>query len=110
VRALDYASNGGSDEQSSKASQHDWDSIFAGLDNTKSVDLSSDPWSSGGSSAGKPAPGVSQTKPQYGTAITPGTEHDDPILKRLTGMGYPRKAALDALEQYDYDINKVCTT
>ncbi|KAF1827146.1 uncharacterized protein K489DRAFT_7969 [Dissoconium aciculare CBS 342.82] len=106
VRALDYASNGGSDEQSSKASQHDWDSIFAGLDNTKSIDLSSDPWSSGGSSAGKPAPGVSQTKPQYGTAITPGTEHDDPILKRLTGMGYPRKAALDALEQYDYDINK----
>jgi epidermal growth factor receptor substrate 15 len=40
-------------------------------------------------------------------AITPGEEHDDPILKRLTGMGYTRGAALDALEKYDYDINKV---
>lgn len=42
-----------------------------------------------------------------GRALTPGTEHDDPILKRLTNMGYPRGEALNALEMYDYDINKV---
>lgn len=40
-------------------------------------------------------------------ALSPGTEHDDPILKRLTGMGYPRNQALEALEKFDYDINMV---
>lgn len=45
--------------------------------------------------------------PQLGRAISTGTEHDDPILKKLTGMGYARNDALSALEQYDYDINKV---
>ncbi|KAI9816348.1 MAG: hypothetical protein M1832_005105 [Thelocarpon impressellum] len=46
------------------------------------------------------------TKPTLGRALTAGTEHDDPILKRLTGMGYQRDAALAALEQYDYNIDK----
>jgi len=46
-------------------------------------------------------------RPPIGRAITPGTEHDDPILKRLMGMGYPRADALGALERFDYDINKV---
>jgi ankyrin repeat protein len=40
-------------------------------------------------------------------AITPSEEHDDPILKRLTGRGYTRGEALSALEKYDYDINRV---
>lgn len=48
-----------------------------------------------------------QQMPPLGRALTPGTEHDDPILKRLTGMGYPRQEALNALEMYDYDINRV---
>jgi epidermal growth factor receptor substrate 15 len=104
VRALDYTTNGSGDERGPQATtQHDWDSIFAGLDNSKTADTSSDPWSSVG-------PSASQAKPQQGSAVTPGTEHDDPILKRLTGMGYPRKAALDALEKYDYDINRVSDT
>ena len=46
-------------------------------------------------------------RPQLGRAITQGTEHDDPILKRLTGMGYPRDQALNALERYDYNLDKV---
>jgi len=33
--------------------------------------------------------------------------HDDPILKNLTGMGYPRKEALAALEKYDYNLERV---
>jgi epidermal growth factor receptor substrate 15 len=45
--------------------------------------------------------------PVLGRAISAGTEHDDPILKRLTGMGYQREKALDALEKYDYDIDRV---
>ena len=46
-------------------------------------------------------------RPMVGRALTGGSEHDDPILKKLTGMGYPRNAALDALERYDYNITKV---
>jgi epidermal growth factor receptor substrate 15 len=48
--------------------------------------------------------------PQLGRAISQGTEHDDPILKKLTGMGYDRNQALGALEKFDYDINKVSST
>lgn len=108
----------GSIQNTPQNPQHDWDAIFSGLDSSKDVDTSlpsadgADPWStpaattngtsgSGGASAGA---GAAQ---QMGRAITPGTEHDDPILKRLTGMGYPRGKALSALEKYDYDINKV---
>ncbi|KAK4550804.1 hypothetical protein LTR36_000384 [Oleoguttula mirabilis] len=53
-----------------------------------------------------PASSQTQQQPPTGRALTPGTEHDDPFLKRLTGMGYPRAEALNALEMYDYDVNK----
>ncbi|KAI9699405.1 MAG: hypothetical protein M1836_003016 [Candelina mexicana] len=46
--------------------------------------------------------------PHLGRALSGGTEHDDPILKRLTGMGYPRDASLNALERFDYNIDKAC--
>ncbi|KAF2165043.1 hypothetical protein M409DRAFT_67354 [Zasmidium cellare ATCC 36951] len=123
-------------QQTPENVQHDWDAIFSGLDNSKNVDttLTTDPWgpsdatnTNGTSSLSAPAapapssttrpptienfphppPPAPASKAERGGAITPGTEHDDPILKRLTGMGYPRKDALDALEKYDYDINKV---
>jgi epidermal growth factor receptor substrate 15 len=128
----------GSIQQTPQNVQHDWDAIFSGLDSGKGVDTSfgngsssTDPWASvngNGSAAAAttttaapvaqdeiqyqppPGPPPSHSKPDRGGAITPGTEHDDPILKRLTGMGYARKDALTALEMYDYDINKVCST
>jgi epidermal growth factor receptor substrate 15 len=53
------------------------------------------------------SPTTSQHMPPLGRAISTGTEHDDPILKKLTAMGYQRGEALDALEKFDYDINKV---
>ncbi|RMZ79707.1 hypothetical protein DV738_g3143, partial [Chaetothyriales sp. CBS 135597] len=34
------------------------------------------------------------------------SEHDDPILKRLTAMGWSRSESLAALEKYDYNIDK----
>jgi epidermal growth factor receptor substrate 15 len=101
----------------------DWDAIFAGLDNNSA--------SASGIADGFPAPPsistASQAKdeisplpasalgppptvpkrPQPGRAISMGTEHDDPILKRLTGMGYPRDESLAALEKFDYNIDKV---
>lgn len=126
-------SGSGSIQQTPQNVQHDWDAIFSGLDSSKDVDTSfnsTDPWTTntnaattnGNASASSaappkleeevyaPPPGPPPGKaalPELGRAITPGTEHDDPILKRLTGMGYPRHQALEALERYDYDINKV---
>lgn len=38
-----------------------------------------------------------------------GTGHDDPIVERLTGMGYPRDSSVRALEKFDYNIDKVCS-
>ncbi|GAB7340665.1 hypothetical protein MBLNU457_7058t1 [Dothideomycetes sp. NU457] len=105
---------------SPQASSHDWDAIFSGLDAPPNIEPGF------GSSAGKqdafdvptpkaaspvqnkappvPARSTQPAAPQLSRAMT--TEHDDPILKSLTGMGYSRDKALDALEKYDYDINR----
>lgn len=130
--AFGSGSGNGSIQSTPQNVQHDWDQIFSGLDSSKNVDTSlnsTDPWGTGASSAATtngngaatkadseiyapppgPPPGRKAAAIEMGRAITPGTEHDDPILKRLTGMGYSRATALEALEKYDYDINKVCS-
>lgn len=119
-------------QQTPQNVQHDWDAIFSGLDSSKAPDTSlggnDDPWGTsvpadpittsgpagavnGDASTSAPSGGLSGAAAakgkDMGRAITPGTEHDDPILKRLTTMGYPRQDALNALEMFDYDINKV---
>ncbi|KAI6808137.1 hypothetical protein KC332_g13150 [Hortaea werneckii] len=114
------------DSSSSSAqntSSNDWDAIFSGLDNSKNIDTSlggsDDPWgapATNGTAEKTPtasspvstvkAPAPTSGQQNSGGALSPGTEHDDPFLKRLTGMGYPRQEALNALEKYDYDINK----
>lgn len=96
------------------AASHDWDAIFAGLET---------PQNNGVQAESKPAksssPEPNQTseeansklqpsKPSLGRALSTGTDNDDPILKRLTGMGYPRDASLKALEKFDYNIDMVC--
>lgn len=94
---------------------HDWDAIFSGLDGPSGVDASTvthlsptqatfEPTSS--NNGGGLAPGAKE-RPQLGRALTAGTEHDDPILKNLTSMGYGRDQALAALEKYDYNLQKV---
>ncbi|KAK8151964.1 hypothetical protein BC567DRAFT_268064 [Phyllosticta citribraziliensis] len=94
--------------QSTAASGHDWDAIFSGLSDSQPAPTSAGPQETAspiiadqGSSLEPPK------KPELGRALSAGTEHDDPILKNLTSMGYPRAEALAALEKYDYDINKV---
>lgn len=95
------------------ASSQDWDAIFSNMESSqeknsqhassdfsKSVFDSLDREEAAASSSAK-----SPTMPQLSRVVS--TEHDDPILKKLTGMGYPRNDALSALEKYDYDINKV---
>ncbi|KAH7156998.1 hypothetical protein EDB81DRAFT_409380 [Dactylonectria macrodidyma] len=81
----------GTSAQSKAAEAHDWDAIFSGFD-------------SGSAAATAPAPADKQTASPAQTQEE--FQPDDPILKRLTSMGYERQSALDALEKYDYDVNK----
>lgn len=85
------------------AEGHDWDAIFAGLD-------SSDPIASTAADAkkdDKTAATTLERPPAVGRALTDKGEHDDPILKSLTGMGYSRPDSLAALEKYDYNLERV---
>ncbi|KAG9973973.1 hypothetical protein KCU78_g23030, partial [Aureobasidium melanogenum] len=89
---------------------HDWDAIFSGLD-TPAPQVEPTPNFAASSrtndGAATPKASSAQTSmPPLGRAISAGTEHDDPILKRLTGMGYQREKALAALEKHDYDIDR----
>ncbi|KAF1989186.1 hypothetical protein K402DRAFT_391337 [Aulographum hederae CBS 113979] len=116
------------------STKHDWDAIFSGLDQSTSdpaKDLGSTTESSGvgfGSSSGmgsaftdpKSNTGMGMgmgerreeessgalSPPQLTRALSASSEHDDPILKDLTSMGYSRSNALAALEKYDYDKQK----
>ncbi|KAK3370854.1 hypothetical protein B0T24DRAFT_627197 [Lasiosphaeria ovina] len=77
----------------------DWDAIFASLDDTPTP--SSPPLGSGNGSAKEAA------RPNApGRALTEAGEHDDPMLKNLTSMGYSRADGLAALEKYDYNLER----
>ena len=103
---------------------HDWDAIFAGLDTPQNDGVQADPGprdfsSSMGSaqardavqgepkSAGRAPPPPAGAPALSKVASSEDTEQDDPILKRLTGMGYPRQESLQALERFDYNLDKV---
>ncbi|KIW18075.1 hypothetical protein PV08_02362 [Exophiala spinifera] len=105
------------------ASSHDWDALFAPL-NTNTAFPATEPAgqeaappavqpaeatsaSATPASASLAAPASKPQRPQPGRALSTGTEHDDPILKRLTAMGWSREESLAALEQFDYNIDKV---
>jgi len=109
-------------QQPAANTSHDWDAIFSRLDSPSAAaapgeagrspfpepTTSSTAGASRGPAAGVSAPSMGAAEmPQLGRALT--TEHDDPILKNLTSMGYPREDALAALEKFDYDIDKVCS-
>lgn len=99
-------------DQTSLNQNSDWDAIFAGLETNQKNGLQPEFQDSQGSSAEKKMPQAGITnfessKPAMSRVISTGTDHDDPILKRLTGMGYPRETSLKALEKFDYNIDKV---
>ncbi|KAI0124834.1 UBA/TS-N domain-containing protein [Xylariales sp. AK1849] len=81
---------------------HDWDALFASLDEpattAKTDEQPKSPVQS--QESGRPSIGSA------GRALTVDGEHDDPILKNLTGMGYTRTDALNALEKYDYNLER----
>lgn len=96
------------------AENHDWDAIFASLDDAPpaATSPSPPPPGSSGSAAPVPAPAVETGKESVrpdapGRALTEEGTHDDPILKNLTSMGYSRTDALGALEKYDYNLERV---
>lgn len=90
---------------------HDWDAIFASLDDAPPASSPSPPGAatnlngSAKESAKEPA---RPTAP--GRALSEEGEHDDPILKNLTSMGYSRGDALLALEKCNYNLERVSFT
>jgi epidermal growth factor receptor substrate 15 len=83
---------------------HDWDAIFASLDDGQPAAPAAAPAATGNGTAKEPA----RPNPP-GRALTETGEHDDPILRNLTSMGYSRGDALAALEKYDYNLERVST-
>lgn len=68
---------------------------------------------------GTPKNNVVQAEPKVAQMFTPvsslpqgqgSTDNDDPDVGRLTGMGYPRESSVRALEKFDYNIDRVCST
>lgn len=108
------------------ADSHDWDAIFGSLDGPSSSNAAGETPTTAAAPAAEalhngttppaavtPATAAATTattgkeRPVIGRALTEAGVHDDPILKNLTGMGYDRLKALDALEKYDYNLERV---
>jgi epidermal growth factor receptor substrate 15 len=70
--------------------------MFAGLDNDSQTN---------GNELSKGL-GTSLETPSKPPIQRTETENDDPILRRLTSMGYPRDKSLAALEKFDYNLDK----
>ncbi|OAQ98771.1 hypothetical protein LLEC1_06231 [Akanthomyces lecanii] len=97
--SFDFIPSNPAGVESKGAESHDWDAIFSGLD-------SSDPAGSTAADSKKETSKLLDRPPAVGRALTDKGEHDDPILKSLTGMGYSRPDALAALEKYDYNLER----
>lgn len=91
-------SSSGPANPGTKSGDHDWEALFAPLDNIKSP---------GAETINGAPSGASTESKQPGWALQNETQ-DDPNLQRLTGMGFPREASLVALEKFDYNIDMVC--
>ncbi|KFY26800.1 hypothetical protein V493_03852 [Pseudogymnoascus sp. VKM F-4281 (FW-2241)] len=91
------------------SANQDWDAIFSGLDGAPnpSVTAVGDEIKTGTAAENGAAKApAKEERPEIGRALTENGEHDDPLLKNLTLMGYSRKDALAALEKYDYNLDR----
>ncbi|KAL8731068.1 MAG: hypothetical protein Q9181_004440 [Wetmoreana brouardii] len=82
---------------------HDWDAIFAGLDTPQNNGVPAEPAQELDT---KNAPQMQANKPALHRGLSEGTEHDDPIVKDMTNMGFRRDDCVKALEMYDYNLEK----
>ena len=95
------------------AASHDWDAIFSGTgSDTPQASSTAAAAPLGKSSTAGPlgASSVLGSPPASKAPLTrtqTSATDDDPTLKQLTGMGYPREASIDALERYDYNVDNV---
>lgn len=92
------------------SANQDWDAIFSGLDgapNPAVTAVGDDIKTGTAAENGTAKATAKEERPEIGRALTEGGEHDDPLLKNLTLMGYSRKDALAALEKYDYNLDRV---
>ncbi|WYZ37396.1 hypothetical protein EsH8_II_000902 [Colletotrichum jinshuiense] len=87
---------GASAKGASAPEAQDWDAIFASLDSPSDANANTT----------AAAPTTEESRPTPGRALTQGGEHDDPILKNLTSMGYSREDSILALEKYDYNLER----
>ncbi|KAI4171242.1 MAG: hypothetical protein LQ343_004448 [Gyalolechia ehrenbergii] len=85
------------------STSHDWDAIFAGLDTPQNNGVQSEP-SQPLNQNGPPQ--LQGNKPALDRGVSVTTEHDDPLVKDLTSMGFQRDDCVRALEKYDYDQDK----
>ncbi|KAL8669317.1 MAG: hypothetical protein Q9168_006089, partial [Polycauliona sp. 1 TL-2023] len=91
------------------ATPHDWDAIFAGLDtpqNNGNNGVGADLAQPQEQKSVSQAQGMSNDKPSLNRGMSVGTEHDDPIVKDMTTMGFKRDDCVKALEKYDYNLDK----
>ncbi|KAI4178472.1 MAG: hypothetical protein LQ346_007431 [Caloplaca aetnensis] len=83
---------------------HDWDAIFAGLDTPQNSGVQAEPTQQPAQNGSAQVQGG---KPSLGRGMSVGTEHDDPLVKDLTSMGFRRDDCVKALEKFDYNQEKV---
>ncbi|KAK7947975.1 uncharacterized protein PG986_008861 [Apiospora aurea] len=88
----------------------EWDALFATLDDAPAngtSETAAPKANEQSQSPVSPKSGLAPPRPENpGRALTEDGTHDDPILKNLTGMGYSRNDALNALEKYDYNLER----
>jgi epidermal growth factor receptor substrate 15 len=106
---------GGKQSQQPTSSSHDWDAIFSGLESSQAKDTKA---GFGDASNKGPAPFSSFNDrkeesskqsglPPLNRALSASSEHDDPLVQQLVSEGFPRSKVVPALENYDYNTDKV---
>ncbi|KAI8957931.1 hypothetical protein F5Y11DRAFT_337850 [Daldinia sp. FL1419] len=79
----------------------DWEALFSGFDSPSDVPAKNNEDNK------SPVQSQSSGRPSTaGRALSDEGKHDDPIVKNLTGMGYSRTDAVNALEKYDYNLER----
>ncbi|KAI0542068.1 hypothetical protein GGR58DRAFT_453873 [Xylaria digitata] len=96
------STTGGSAKNATPPNNDEWDALFTDLPPAKdsATEKSTEEPKS-------PTQNLSPERPGFtGRALTDEGKHDDPMVKHLTGMGYSRADAVNALEKYDYNLER----
>ncbi|OAA55805.1 ef hand domain containing protein [Niveomyces insectorum RCEF 264] len=106
----------GSGTKAAAADGHDWYSFLGEEQKPTAAAAGTGASASTAGAAGTPAVGAAgspataeggDARPApAGRLPTDDGTNDDPILQRLTSMGYARSLALNALEKYDYNVDR----